>query len=310
MKHLLLIAAFMCALSARAGDKIYLFTYFTGNGQDGLHLAWSEDGYRWEALGEGRSFLKPQVGKDKLMRDPCATLGPDGSYHIVWTSGWWDNHIGHASTKDFLTWSEQQSVPVMAHEPKVRNSCAPEVIWDAKREQYLVYWASTVPGKFAETAGASEDGLNHRIYSTTTKDWKSFTPTRLFYDPGFSAIDATIHSAVGKYWMIIKDETKNPPKKHLRVAQSDDIEGPWSPLAPPFSRDWVEGPTAITRGGDTIVFFDVYREKHYGAMRSEDMKVWTDVTKDISLPKGARHGTMLTVPRALVEKLKAAKLAP
>ena len=176
-KTLALVAAlFFSPMAAHAEDTAYLFTYFTGNGEDGLHLAWSEDGYRWTALNGGGSFLPPQIGKDKLMRDPCVTRGPDGTYHMVWTSGWWDNHIGYASTKDFLTWTEQKSVPVMAHEPTVRNSWAPEVAWDPKREQFLIFWASTIPGKFPETAGASESDLNHRIYSTTTKDWRMQAP--------------------------------------------------------------------------------------------------------------------------------------
>ncbi|HEX2862829.1 MAG TPA: hypothetical protein VHN79_14370, partial [Lacunisphaera sp.] len=56
----------------RAADTAYLFTYFTKNGQDGLHLAWSEDGYQWQPIREGRSLLVPRIGsKEKLMRDPC-----------------------------------------------------------------------------------------------------------------------------------------------------------------------------------------------------------------------------------------------
>ena len=55
----------------RAADTAYLFTYFTKNGEDGLHLAWSEDGYQWQPLNEGRSTLAPKIGsKEKLMRDP------------------------------------------------------------------------------------------------------------------------------------------------------------------------------------------------------------------------------------------------
>jgi hypothetical protein len=33
----------------------YLFTSFRGNGEDGLHLAWSRDGHKWAALGGDRS---------------------------------------------------------------------------------------------------------------------------------------------------------------------------------------------------------------------------------------------------------------
>ncbi len=297
-------------LSVPAADTAYLFTYFTGNGADGLHLAWSEDGYRWEALGGGVSFLKPEVGKDRLMRDPSVALGPDGTYHMVWTSGWWDRVIGHASTRDFLHWSEQQAIPVMEHEPTARNSWAPELVWDAGRARFLMYWASTLPGAFPETAGSSEDALNHRIYATTTSDWKTFEPTRLFCEPGFSVIDAApLPGSDGRCRLVVKDETVNPPKKHLRIAVADDPEGPWREFSSPFSRDWVEGPTAIRVGDATVVYFDVYREKHYGALRSTDLVHWEDITSEISLPPGVRHGTMIEVPRSVIDALLAATAA-
>jgi len=80
----------------------------------------------------------------------------------------------------------------------------------------VIFWSTTIPGRFAETDAASEDKLNHRIYCTTTKDFQTFTPTALLYDPGFSCIDATFLRADGKQWLIVKDETKFPePKKHL-----------------------------------------------------------------------------------------------
>ena len=97
-----------------AEPACYLFSYFIGNGEDGLHLAWSRDGYRWEALNEGRSFLAPKVGESKLMRDPCLLRGPDGTFHMVWTTSWNGKTIGYASSSDLVHWSEQQAIPVMA----------------------------------------------------------------------------------------------------------------------------------------------------------------------------------------------------
>jgi hypothetical protein len=35
-----------------------MFSYFKNNGKDGLHLAYSNDGYRWAALKNDESFLK------------------------------------------------------------------------------------------------------------------------------------------------------------------------------------------------------------------------------------------------------------
>lgn len=307
--HLLvLLGTAACCASLRAD---YLFTYFTKNGEDGLHLASSVDGYKWEKLNDGRSYLAPTVGKSKLMRDPCVTRGPDGTYHMVWTSGWTENDIGYSSTKDFITWSAEKELPVMASEPTVRNTWAPEVIWDDKRGDFLLFWASTVPGKFQETANASESGYNHRLYCTTTKDFATFTPTRLFYDPGFSVIDATFLTVHGRHYLIGKDETRNPPKKYLQIAEAESLEGPFGKLAEPFTPPglWCEGPTAIQIGDDCIVYFDAYQKKHYGAMRSRDLKTWEDVTAKMSFPDEGtpvrmRHGTVIAVPHELVEKLR------
>jgi hypothetical protein len=63
---------------------------------------------------------------------------------------------------------------------------------------------------FKKTDAAGDNGLNHRMYCTTTKDFKTFSPTRLFFDPGFSTIDATMVQAGGKYHLIFKDETLKP----------------------------------------------------------------------------------------------------
>jgi alpha-galactosidase len=284
-------------------DQAYLFTYFIGNGEDGLHLAWSRDGYKWEALKDGKSFLTPVVGEKKLMRDPCVVRGPDGIFHMVWTTAWEGKTIGHASSKDLINWSPQQAVPVMAQEPAAINCWAPEIVWDAKRSEYLIFWATTITNQFLETAGGGDAKYNHRMYATTTKDFKSFTPTKLFYDPGFNVIDATILPAFGRYYLIIKDETRNPVKKHLRVASSEDIAGPYSDLQPPFTRDWVEGPSALQVGEEFLVYFDAYRDRRYEAMVSPDLKKWEDVTSKISFPKGTKHGTAIAVEKGFVDEL-------
>jgi len=300
-----------------ATDTAYLFTYFTRNGEDGLHLAWSEDGYKWQPLRDGRSVLAPKIGsKEQLLRDPCIARGPDGTYHLVWTSGWWEQGIGYASTKDFITWSDQREIPVMAHEPAARNSWAPEIIYDETKGEFAIFWATTIPGRFPQTTGASEDELNHRIYGTTTKDFKTFTPTALFYDPGFNCIDMTFLRDAGKLWLVIKNETKFPqPEKNLRIAPADSVQGPFGPLSAPFSPAglWSEGPTALKIGDEYLVYFEAYMKKHYCAMRSKDLKTWEDVTDRVEFlnpgtPERMKHGSVMAVPRALIERLRSTAL--
>lgn len=303
---LCLLATFASAAENRSGECL-LFCYFTGNGEDGLHLARSDDGYRWEAVAGGRSFLRPQVGMMKIMRDPCLAAGPDGEYHLVWTDSWNSRTIGHAGSRDLIHWSEQQALGVMEHEPHARNCWAPEVVYNKAKGEYLLFWSSTIPGRFPKTNAAGDDKYDHRVYATTTRDFRTFTPTRLFFERGFNVIDATLLPAEGKWYLIVKDETPKPVKKHLRLAVGDSPEGPFGEVSAPFTRDWVEGPSAIRVGDDYLVYFDCYRDHHYGAVRSRDLRNWEDVSVKVSFPPGVRHGTMLWVSRTLADRLGAAK---
>jgi hypothetical protein len=296
----------------------YVFAYFTRNGEDGLHLAASSDGYHWDKLNGGASYLKPTVGVAKLMRDPCIVRGPDGIYHMVWTAGWTENGIGYASSKDLIHWAGQRYLPVMAGEPGTLNAWAPEIAWDDQRGEFLVFWSSTVPGKFPAGESQGDGKYNHRIYATTTKDFASFTPTRLFYDPGFSVIDATFLRAQGRDWLLVKDETRNPPKKYLQLASAGSVQGPFGTLSAPITPPglWTEGPTALQVGADVILYYDAYTAKHYGAMRARgaDLSKWEDVTAQMRFPDEGtpvrmRHGTAIAVPARLVQQLRSATLS-
>ena len=286
-------------------SEAYLFAYFTGNGEDGLHLAHSADGLVWTPLNGGKSLLRPAVGRDKLMRDPHIILGRDGLYHMVWTSSWTEPVIGYASSKDLIHWSEQQAITPMKHEPDAKNVWAPELFYDADARQYLLFWATTIPGRFPATDGTGDNKYNHRMYVTTTKDFRSFTPTRLFYDDGFNVIDATLVKDGRRYVLFIKDETRQPvARKNIRYAVGAKAAGPYASASAPITGNyWAEGPSAIKLDGRWVVYFDKYRDKRYGAVASADMKRWEDISDRVQFPAGARHGTVLRVPRALLAKL-------
>ena len=283
----------------------YLFAYFKGNGEDGMHLAHSTDGLTWRALNGDSAFFKPTVGKEKLTRDPSIVRGPDGVYHMVWTAGWNEHGFGTARSTDLATWTDERYVPVMAHEPSALNTWAPEILYDAPNKQYMIYWATTIPGRYPATdSGGGGGKYNHRLYYVTTTDFKTFSPTRLLYEHGFSVIDADIIRDGSRYVMFLKDETEKPPQKNIRLAFAERAEGPWSAPTPPITGDyWAEGPTALRVGARWLVFFDRYREHRYGALASTDLEHWTDVSASISLPDGIRHGTAFAVPEADARRL-------
>jgi hypothetical protein len=51
----------------------------------------------------------------------------------------------------------------------------------------------------------------------------------------------------------------------------------------------------MRKDGKWLVYFDRYRDHRYGAISSPDLESWTDISDQISLPKGIRHGTIFTV---------------
>lgn len=293
-------------------NSVFLFSFFREpNGQGGLQLATSTDGLKWTEIKspDGSGFLKPEVG-GKLMRDPSLALGPDGTFHMVWTTSWGRPPVfGYASSKDLIHWSEQQAVPVMEAAPDCKNVWAPELFYDAKNAQWLIFWASTIPGQFSETENSGDN--NHRIYYVTTKDFKTFSKTKLFYDGGFNVIDATILEAKGKFYLVVKDETKNPVKKDIHLAVSDNAEGPYSKAGPAISGDWVEGPSAIEIDGKYYIYFDHYGSpKYYGGITSTNLDGWQNDSAKMFFPKGFRHGTVLRVPVEIVNQLSSASNRP
>ena len=199
--YIIVLICFAFSTHAQKQDSAYIFSYFRGNGEDGLHLAYSEDGLKWAPLKNDQSFLSPKLSTDKLMRDPCIIKGPDGLFHMVWTVSWTQKGIGYASSKDLINWSEQLYIPVMEHEENARNTWAPEITYDPVTKQYMIYWATTITGEFPETQVEADNGYNHRMYYTLTKDFKTFTETMLLYEPGFNCIDATIQKNADKWMM-------------------------------------------------------------------------------------------------------------
>jgi hypothetical protein len=300
----LLVLMVVTSCTQKSVDEVYLFSYFKGNGEDGLHLAWSEDGYNFTAINNDQSILAPTVSEDKLMRDPCIIQGPDGKFHMVWTVSWNDRGIGYAWSEDLINWSEQKFIPVMAHQPTARNCWAPEVFYDKVSKQYLIFWSTTIPGLYPETEATADRGWDHRMYYVTTKDFETFSETKEFYNHGFNVIDGSMIEHNGIYYLFLKDETRFPPQKNIRVATAAKAEGPYSPASEPITGDyWAEGPTAIKVGSEWIVYFDKYIDHRMGAVSSTDLQNWTDISEKVSFPDGTRHGTVLKVQRNIVDNL-------
>lgn len=302
------------AQTQRSPASPWLFAGFKADSKAGVYFATSLDGYHWALVNGGEPMVKP-TEPGELMRDPFIQRAPDGSFRMVWTWSW--NKplvIGFSESRDLVTWTKHRELPVMANEPDALNVWAPALCWEPSQKRWLIFWASTIPGRFLGD-DAGDNGLNHRIYWTTTKEFEHFTPARVFFNPGYSVIDATILPPTakgGKFTMIFKDERKTPLKKVLMTATAPSIEGPWTNILGPISPAWNEGAAIIPVGAEDghpagyLAYYDHYRPpQHYGALFSPDLVQWSDAAAEITFPAAMRHGSFVRISRAEYDRLQA-----
>ncbi len=296
---LLLPIFFLSCSSTKEENEVYIFTSFREPGTDGLYFLYSHDGYHWKDL--GGPFLRPEVGH-KVMRDPSIVQGPDGIFHLVWTSGWkGDLGFGYASSKDLVHWSKEEFIPVMEYDTTTVNVWAPELFYDDAKERFIIIWASTIPHRFPK--GMEEEDNNHRMYYTTTKDFKTFSDTKLFFDPGYSVIDAVIVKRAEKdYVLVFKDNTR--PERDLKVAFGEKPLGPFHDFSKPFTEKFTEGPTVLKKDDAWIIYYDAYREKEYKASKTKDFQHFIDISDQVDIPEGHKHGTIFKTTESVLKGLK------
>lgn len=285
MRHWLSGLAVLFLLPLAHAAEPMLFVYFKEPANMGVFYAISDDGYNWRTLNND----KPWIGiehQGELIRDPFIIRGPDKEFHMVWTWAWRGQSIGYAHSRDLVTWSEQRQIPLMADTPGTRNTWAPEIYWSAAKSKWLIIWSSTVEGKHT----------GNRIYRAETADFKTVSQPRIFFDPGYDVIDATLIFTRGRHYTVFKDERAEPVHKFMKIADGPTLEGPWGNISEEFTVSWSEGPSIVQAGGGYIVYYDHYREpRRYEAVRSPDLKQWTPVTDRMRFPEACKHGSFLKI---------------
>lgn len=286
---------------AQKSEGPWLFAGFKNNGEDGVYYAVSEDGWHWNLVNDGKPVIAT-TEHGELMRDPFLQRVPGGGFRMVWTWSWRKpTAIGYSESKDLLKWTPHRQLDVMANEPDALNVWAPTLYWNEEKRHWLIFWSSTIPGRFPAEQN-DKNGLNHRIYATTTRDFRRFTPAKIFFDPGYNVIDAVLlpsdgSRARGSYRLVFKDERTDPLMKHIQIASSRSMEGPWTEISEPFTETWSEGPAGFALDHGWLLYYDHYRSpgQHYGAVFSRDLEHWRDVHEMIDFPAGMRHGSFLKI---------------
>lgn len=230
--------------------KGYLFVHFTGESETGeqIYFSVSKDGLHWTDLNNGQPVITSKIC-EMGVRDPFILRNRlDNKFYIISTDlriangkGWGaaqyegSRNLIVCSSENLTDWTEVEAVEVGI----AGAGCvwAPEAIYDEKKGEYLVFWASMV----------KKDGdSDHKqcIYSSYTKDFKNFSKPELYIEKENHVIDTTILEWKGVYYRFSKDETT----KNIIADKSENVkDGPFTRLICPNVESLlgVEGPAGF-----------------------------------------------------------------
>jgi beta-xylosidase len=312
-------------LPAKQSLKGYMFSYFTGEGtSDGeqLYFALSKgnDPLKWRELNDGKPVLTSTLG-EKGLRDPFIIRSPEGDkfYQIatdlrIYGNGDWDasQRTGSKSimvweSTDLVHWTNQRLVKVSPD--SAGNTWAPEAFYDAKRGEYVVFWAS----KLYDNDAHSGSTYNRMMYATT-RDFYTFSEPKVWIDRGYSVIDSTVIQHDGTYYRLSKDERNNtsstPNSKFIFEEKSDSLlDTSWDAVAEGIGKgamNAAEGPLVFKSNTEEkwYAFLDEFGGRGYIPFETTDLAsgAWTPST-GYDLPAKPRHGTVLPVTQAEYDRL-------
>ena len=296
------------AFPAVSREGAYLFCYFVGNEteEQRIHLAVSKDGYNFEALNGNEPVIIQEKGK-KCVRDPYILKGQDGCYYIIGTDmnaleGWTSNHaLVTWKSEDLVNWTDETIIDIRDLGGEFTNTTrawAPQAIWDAEKEMYMVYWAhSTVENDIA----------GH--YYAYTKDFKKFEtePKPLYGREGIQCIDADIifNENDGFYYLYFKHDEDQT----IAYVKSKNLTGPYDtePVVCSLSKHGVEGSTMfnITGTDSWVMLMDEYGTGHFFAQMTRDFENFKAVNPKVYKMDHLRprHGSIVAISDAEYDRL-------
>ena len=326
---------------APAAYEGYAFSYFTGSSIPGEKIFFAasrgNNALQWDELNNGQPVLESTMGEMGL-RDPFLIRSPEGDrFYLIATdlsigrNGNWDRaqrtgsrYLEVWESTDLVTWSEQRHVLVSP--PTAGNTWAPEAYWDETLQQYVVFWASKL---YAEDDPNHTGNTYNRMLYATTRDFVTFSEPRIWQDRGESRIDSTVIKEDGVYYRFTKDEggggtgCSDIIQEKATSLTAVDLPGnpAWEFMTGCIGRDAgtsaVEGPTVFeanpgdTSGSPYYLFVDEYGDRGYIPLGTDDLEApnW-QVPDTYSLPASPRHGTVIPVTQAELDRLREGIVIP
>lgn len=188
---------------------------------------------------------------------------------------------------------------------KINRVWAPQIIWDSHAGAYLVYYSL-----LSTNTGDSYDKI---YYSYANEDFTTITQPRIFYDPGYSVIDADIsyNPYDGLYHMYYKRESAGGNDRGIYEATSPKlVGGEWTDIAHVTNEGTaaVEGSSHIRRINEDVynLYYMRYSEGYVYKM-CETNHVGTGITSSTALlgDGSFQHGSFITLTETEYKMLQA-----
>ena len=299
----------------------YLFAYFEGSGnkQEHLRFAISEDAKNWYALNENQ----PVIASDSIsisggIRDPHILRGEDGCYYIVATdmntvkNGWKDNPgIVLMKSKDLVNWTHSKIVlkeDFKEHFSDAYWVWAPQTIYDKKAKKYMIYF----------TLQRTGDGRKSLVtyYAYANKDFTGFeSEPKVLFNAKYGCIDNDIIERNGVYHMFYKGNIKNAEGKEIQngiqQATSKNLKGPWKEDFK-FIDAYADSKTGVEGSGvfklndkdEYVLMYDLYGSGRYEYQTSKDLNTFSTKPESFRKDFFPRHGTVCSVTKDEMERLQ------
>lgn len=306
---LLTVILFSCNQEKTDEEKTaYLFAYFTGNGagEEAVRYALSRDGFNFYALNDDQPIIdSKKISVTGGVRDPHILRGEDGNFYMVLTdlltkNGWTNTEMILLKSKDMVTWeSTVINIPkTYSNFSDVNRVWAPQTIYDAKADKYMVYFSMLQPGSYDKI-----------YYAYANEDFTALeeAPKQLFFSPDEKAcIDGDIIEKDGKYHLFYK--TEGTDDKGIKVALSDNLTSGY--VSKEGNVDQTDravegsGVFKMIDSDDYILMYDMYTSGRYQFTKSTDLVNFEALGADkVSMNFHPRHGTVLPITEAEAARL-------
>lgn len=299
----------------------YLFAYFEGSGnqQEHLRFAISEDAKNWYALNDNQ----PVIASDSIstsggIRDPHILRGEDGCYYIVATdmntvkNGWKDNPgIVLMKSKDLVNWTHSKIVLKEDYKEHFSDAYwvwAPQTIYDKKAKKYMIYF----------TLQRTGDGRKSLVtyYAYANKDFTGFeSEPKVLFNAKCGCIDNDIIERNGVYHMFYKGNIKNAEGKEIQngiqQATAKNLKGPWKEDFK-FIDAYADSKTGVEGSGvfklndknEYVLMYDLYGSGRYEYQTSKDLNTFSTKPESFRKDFFPRHGTVCSVTKDEMERLQ------